>query len=323
VTGRHKGPIRAVVDAAFAGARLDQFLAAQGLPFSRSQIKRRIDEGEVRVGGKPAKPSHKLHVGDVVEFAPPPPTTMALAPEAIPLRILYEDRHLIAIDKPAGLVVHPAAGHATGTLVQALLHHCHDLAGIGGELRPGIVHRLDKNTTGALVVAKDEPTLTALQALWKAHDLDRRYIALVAPAPAPAAAEWRTLYGRDPHDRKKFSSRVATGKPAITRYTTLERLADGQAALVEVTLKTGRTHQIRVHFRDHGCPVLGDPVYGRAPRAPAIAAVAKALGRQALHARSLSFRHPITAEPLAFEAPPPDDFVRALEGLRTLASVLK
>src|SRR5262249_11028512 len=159
-------------------------------------------------------------------------------PEDIPLRVLHEDAHLVVVDKPAGMVVHPAAGHATGTLVAALLHRIADLRGIGGELRPGIGHRLDKDTPGVLVVAQDEPTRRALQALFKAHTLERRYLALVAPPPTPVAGEWRTLYGRDPHERKKFSSRVRAGKPAITRFRTLERL--GAAALVEAELLTGR-----------------------------------------------------------------------------------
>ena len=296
--------------------RLDQFLAAQGLPYSRAQIQRRISAGEVLLNGAPAKPSARVREGDQVRFTPPEPVPATLEPEAIPLAILYEDAHLIAIDKPAGMVVHPAAGHARGTLVHALLHHCRDLAGIGGELRPGIVHRLDKDTSGVLVVAKDEPTLVSLQALFKAHRLERRYLALVAPAPAPPAGEWRTLYGRDPRDRKKFSSRVRSGKPALTRYATLERLAGGAAALLELTLLTGRTHQIRVHCRDHGCPVLGDSVYGRPPRDPRARQVARVLGRPALHARWLALEHPATGARLELSAPPPADFAAALASLR-------
>jgi 23S rRNA pseudouridine1911/1915/1917 synthase len=307
-----------VVMPAEAGARLDQFLAAKGLPFSRAQLARRIEAGEVALNDRPAKPAARLRTGDRVHFRPPPPVPVALEPEAIPLAILHEDAHLIVVDKPAGMVVHPAAGHARGTLVAALLSHCRDLAGIGGELRPGIVHRLDKDTSGVLVVAKDEPTLVALQARFKAHDLERRYLALVAPPPRPPAGEWRTHYGRDPRDRKKFSSRVATGKPAITRYTTLEVLAGGAAALVEAQLLTGRTHQIRVHFRDHGSPVVGDPVYARPPRDPRVREVARALGRQALHARVLALRHPQTGAALRFESPPPPDFAAALERLRGL-----
>ena len=192
---------RFVVVAAEAGARLDQFLATKDLPYSRSQLKRRIDEGEVTVDGEAAKPAHKLRPGEVVAFAPPPATPSALVPEAMDLHVLYEDRHLLVLDKPAGLVVHPAAGHASGTLVNALLHHCRDLAGVGGELRPGIVHRLDKDTTGVLVVAKDEPTHTALAARFKSRTLERRYLAIVAPPPRLETGTIRTLYGRHPRDR--------------------------------------------------------------------------------------------------------------------------
>ena len=268
----------------------------------------------MHVNGAPAKPATKLRAGDRVRFAPPPPVKVDLEAEDIPLRVLHEDAHLIVIDKPPGMVVHPAAGHATGTLVSALLHHIKDLRGIGGELRPGIVHRLDKDTSGVLVVAKDEPTLVALQTLFKSHTLERRYLAIVAPPPAKDAGEWKTLYGRDPRDRKKFSSRVKVGKPAITRWRVVERL--GAAALVEAELKTGRTHQIRVHFRDHGSPVVGDPTYARAPRDPVVREVAQALGRQALHARLLAFRHPQTGAELRFETPPPADFQAALDRLR-------
>jgi 23S rRNA pseudouridine1911/1915/1917 synthase len=306
------------VELSQAGTRLDQFLASRGLPHSRSQIKRRIDEGEVRINGLPAKAATKVRAGDQVDFSPPPPLLAALEPEAIPLQILYEDADVIAIDKPPGRVVHPSLGHASGTLVAALLAHCRDLPGIGGERRPGVVHRLDKDTSGVLLFAKSERALTRLQARWKTHDLTRCYRVLVAPAPTPAAGEWRTLHGRDPRDRKKFSSRVSVGKPAITRYRTLERLAGGAAALVEATLMTGRTHQIRVHFRDHGSPVLGDLVYGRTPRDPRLREIARALGRQALHARLLAIAHPITGEPLELIAEPPADFAAALAALRAL-----
>ena len=307
-----------MVGAADSGTRLDQFLANQGLPFSRSQIKRRIAEGEVALNEKPARAAARLRKGDRVRFTPPAPAPSEVAPEPIPLKILYEDAHLLALDKPAGLVVHPAPGHQAGTLVAALLHHCRDLRGIGGTLRPGIVHRLDKDTSGVLVVAKDEPTLVALGRLFKSHTLVRQYLALVSPAPDPPAGQWQTPYGRDPRHRKRFSSRVRAGKPASTRYRTLERLAGGQAALVEATLLTGRTHQIRVHFRDHGFPVLGDPVYGKPPGDSRVREIARALGRQALHARTLEIVHPVTGAPLALRAEPPPDFGEALARLRAV-----
>jgi 23S rRNA pseudouridine1911/1915/1917 synthase len=307
------------VTAAEAGTRLDQFLAAKELPHSRAQLKRRIDEGEVRVNGRAAKPARKLRAGDVVAFAPPPPTPVALVPEAIPLAVLFEDAHLIVIDKPPGLVVHPAAGHAGGTLVNALLHRCPDLPGIGGEVRPGIVHRLDRDTSGVMVVAKDEPTLLGLQAQFKRHTLRRAYLALVDGVLAADQGRWATLYGRHPRHRKRFTSRVATGKAAVTNWRVLERLPG--ATLVEARLETGRTHQIRVHFREHGHPLVGDRVYGRPSHDPTVRAVAQRLGRQALHARLLGFRHPITDAELEFETPPPADLAAALAALRATAGL--
>jgi 23S rRNA pseudouridine1911/1915/1917 synthase len=254
----------------------------------------------------------------VVRFRPPPPAPVEDLPEEIPLAILYEDPHLIVIDKPAGLVVHPATSHARGTLVNALLHHCgpEALAGgfsIGGERRPGIVHRLDKDTSGVMVVAKDEPTLVALQAQFHAHSLTRRYLALVEGVVAESGS-FRTRYGRDPRERKKFSSRVVAGKRAVTHWTVVERLAG--ATLIEVRLETGRTHQIRVHFADHGHPVVGDRTYGRRPRSEPLRAVAEQLGRQALHAAVLGFVHPATGATLELTTPPPEDMQRAIAALR-------
>lgn len=306
---------RFVIAGDAAGQRLDQFLAAQGLPFTRSQLKRHIDEGHVTVAGEPAKPARKLRAGDEVVFAPPPPVAVDLQPEELPLRVLYEDRYLIAIDKPAGLVVHPAAGHAGGTLVNALLHHCKDLSGIGGELRPGIVHRLDRDTTGVLVATKDDETHTAVAALFRKKDLVRRYVAVVAPPPRTDSGAIETLYGRHPHERKKFSSRVQTGKRAVTHWRVLERFGE-RAALLECRLETGRTHQIRVHLAETGHPVLGDPVYGRPPRDPWLRELAGRLGRQALHARQLAFRHPRTGEAIDLESALPPDLDELIQRLR-------
>jgi 23S rRNA pseudouridine1911/1915/1917 synthase len=297
-----------------AGTRLDQYLAAQELPHTRSQIKRRIDEGEVKVNGAPAKPSRRLVAGDRVEFSPPPPQPATPEAEDIALTILYEDPHLIVIDKPAGLVVHPAAGHGAGTLVNALLGHCHDLAGIGNELRPGIVHRLDRDTSGVMVAAKDEPTLSGLAVQFRRHTIERAYLALVDGVVPRDAGRMETLYGRDPRHRKKFTSRVTLGKSAVTTFRVLERLS--HATLVEARLETGRTHQIRVHFSEHGHPVVGDPVYGRASRDARVREVGRALGRQALHARLLGFVHPVTAEVLRFESALPPDLEAAIAALR-------
>jgi 23S rRNA pseudouridine1911/1915/1917 synthase len=213
-------------------------------------------------------------------------------------------------------VVHPAPGHEAGTLVNALLAHVKDLRGIGGELRPGIVHRIDKDTSGLLVVAKDDVTMNALGAEFKAHTIERVYEALAAGTPPGPSGRIDTFYGRDPRDRKKFSSRVRTGKRAVTNWRVLARYPG--AARLEARLETGRTHQVRVHLAALGCPLLGDQVYGRTPREPKLRGIAEALGRQALHARALGFVHPATGKKLSFVSPLPPDMRAALEALEAL-----
>ena len=244
-----------------------------------------------------------------------PAAPVAARPEAMDLVVLFEDEHLIVIDKPAGLVVHPAPGHAGGTLVNGLLAHCDDLSGIGGELRPGIVHRLDKDTSGVMVVTKSDVAHQALAEDFAAKNLVREYVAVVAPAPKADRGTIDTLYGRHPVDRKKFSSKVARGKRAVTHYAVEERLASG-AALVRLRLETGRTHQIRVHMADHGWPLLGDPVYGRTPKDPLLRGAAEALGRQALHAARLEITHPVRGEALRFATEAPADMQALLAALR-------
>ena len=303
-----------VVPPAGAGKRLDVFLAGEIDGVSRSQLARQIGQGAVTVNGDVDPPSRKLRAGDVVTWDPPPAAPTELLAEPIPLAIVHEDRWLVVIDKPAGLVVHPAAGHEAGTLVNALLAHCRDLRGIGGELRPGIVHRIDKDTSGLLVVAKDDETMNALGAAFKAHTVERVYEALVVGKPPGPGGRIDTLYGRDPHDRKRFSSRVRSGKRAVTNWSVVERFAG--AARIEARLETGRTHQVRVHMAALGCPLLGDKTYGRTPRDARLRAIAEALGRQALHARSLAFVHPATGKRMAFESPRPADMEAALAALR-------
>ena len=285
---------------------------------SRSQLARQIGQAAVTVNGAPGVPSRKLHAGDVIVWEPPPVVATEIAAEAIALTIVHEDRWLVVVDKPAGLVVHPAPGHEAGTLVNALLAHCHDLRGIGGELRPGIVHRIDKDTSGLLVVAKDDATMNALGAAFKAHTIDRVYEALVAGAPPGPSGRIDTFYGRDPRERKKFSSRVRSGKRAVTNWRLLQKFPG--AARMEARLETGRTHQVRVHMAALGLPLLGDPVYGRPPRSPAVREIGRALDRQALHARELGFVHPKTGARIELRSPPPPDFAAALEALRALAS---
>ncbi|MBL8623321.1 MAG: RluA family pseudouridine synthase [Myxococcales bacterium] len=300
--------------------RLDAFLVDSDLGLTRAQAQRLIDDGDVTVDGAvPAKAGVRLKGGARVQVTVRAAVAVALVPEAMALAILHEDAHLIVIDKPAGLVVHPAPGHATGTLVHGLLAHVQDFGGIGGELRPGIVHRLDRDTTGVMVVAKDEATLTALAAAWQdKRAVEREYVAVCGPAPPPKLGDVgtiRTLYGRHPVDRKRFSSKVATGKPAVTHWRVVERLPLA-TALVRLRLETGRTHQIRVHMSDAGWPLVGDAVYGRRYDG-ALAAAAVTLGRQALHAARLAFVHPVTGARLEFETPPPPDFQTLLQTLRS------
>jgi 23S rRNA pseudouridine1911/1915/1917 synthase len=309
-------PRRFVVTPAAAGQRLDAFLAQQIAKVSRSQLARQIGQAAVTVNGAVGAPSRKLRAGDEIVWVPPPVVETEIVAEAISLTIVHEDRWLVVIDKPPGLVVHPAPGHEAGTLVNALLAHVKDLRGIGGELRPGIVHRIDKDTSGLLVVAKDDATMNALAAEFKAHTIERVYEALVMGTPPGPGGRIDTFYGRDPRDRKKFSSRVRSGKRAVTNWRVLARYPG--AARLEARLETGRTHQVRVHLAALGCPLLADKVYGRTPRDPQLRTIAETLGRQALHARALGFVHPATGKKLSFLSPLPADMRTALAALEAL-----
>lgn len=296
------------------GDRLDAHLAQAFPDLSRSRLRQLIDDGQVRVDGKVAKAAQRLKGGEAISLEVPPPAPAVPQPEALPVTILYEDPDLLVLDKAAGVVVHPGAGHATGTLVNALLHHVKDLRGVGGELRPGIVHRLDRETSGCLVVAKHERSLRALQASFHAREVHKLYLALVHGTPKPRG-RFDTLHGRHPVHRQRFTTKVTQGKPAITEYRVVEQLA--HAALVEADLLTGRTHQIRVHFSEAGHPLLADALYGRARKlSPEVEEAIAAVGRHALHAWKLSLPHPSTGKRLEVEAPVPEDFQRALEALR-------
>jgi 23S rRNA pseudouridine1911/1915/1917 synthase len=280
-------------------ARLDAWLAAAHPDISRSRWKQLIEAGHIALNGAPVrKPNTALAAGDTLTCTLPDPAPVNLVPAAIPLAILYEDADLIALDKPPGLVVHPAPGHAADTLVNALLHHCADLQGIGGELRPGIVHRLDKDTSGVLVVAKTAAAHAALVAQFAAHTVGKEYLALVWGVPRRAAGTIEQPIGRHPVHRQKMGV-VARGRAARTRYETLA--AGPLAALLRLHLDTGRTHQIRVHLAHLGHPVVGDTVYGRARRG-------LVFSRQMLHAHALRLAHPRDGRPLAFTAPVPADF---------------
>ncbi len=304
-----------VVGAADGGTRLDQYLASVAVSLTRAQVRRAIDEGRVSIDRRVAhKAGESLRAGQRVELQIVPPQPDRAEPQPIALDIVYEDADLVVVDKPAGLVVHPAVGHAAGTLVNALLHHCHDLSGIGGALRPGIVHRLDRDTSGLLVATKNDRAHAALAAQFAQHSVFRRYLALVAAgAQLGATGTVRRAIGRHPRDRKRFTSKAARGgKDAATHWRVVAR-GSGVAALI-VALETGRTHQIRVHLADEGFPLLLDPTYGRTPP-PLVQRLREGLDRQALHAFALGFEHPVSGVTLRFWRPPPVDLDGALRAL--------
>jgi 23S rRNA pseudouridine1911/1915/1917 synthase len=279
---------------------------------SRSQVKRLLDQGHCTVNDQVCRPAKRLKANDRVIITVPPPEPDQALPEAIDLAVLYEDEQVIVVDKPPGMVVHPASGHRRGTLVNALLSHCSGLSGIGGKLRPGIVHRLDKLTSGVMVASKTDEAHISLAEQFARHDVERRYLTVVAGKLA-GSGTFDTRHGRHPKDRKRFSGRVERGRRAVTHYRVLAFLRG--ASLVEATLETGRTHQVRVHFAEAGHAVLGDPIYGRPPRDRVARDRANELGRQALHARVLGFIHPKTGQPLRFASPPPPDMQRLIAAL--------
>jgi 23S rRNA pseudouridine1911/1915/1917 synthase len=320
------------VDESEAGARLDRFLAERpeivAAHLSRSRIKALIEEGRVALRGASATdPARKIAAGDAVALTVPPPEPAAPQAEPMALDIVYEDRHLIVIDKPAGLVVHPASGHESGTLVNALIAHCGEsLSGVGGVKKPGIVHRIDKDTTGLLVIAKTDAAHHGLSRLFADHgrtlSLTREYLAFVWGVPDRAHGTIETPLGRHAIQREKMAVvSAARGREAITHWEKLEDY--GVAALLRCRLETGRTHQIRVHMAHIGHPLIGDSTYGagfktKIAKLPQAAREAvEALGRQALHAATLGFAHPITGEEMMFESDLPEDMQRlraALEG---------
>ena len=326
-----------VVAAESAGERLDRALAASIADLSRSRLKALILAGEVTIGGRTVRdPGHRVNAGDAVTVALPPPEPATPAGEDIPLDILFEDDAIIVIDKPRGMVVHPAAGNATGTLVNALIAHCGDsLSGIGGVRRPGIVHRLDKDTTGVMVVAKTDRAHAKLAKQFADHGrtgpLERGYLAFVWGAPDRPRGTIEQPIDRHPHARDKMAVREG-GREAITHWEVLERFAgpDGEpvASLLACRLETGRTHQIRVHLAHAGHPLIGDSVYGPGFRtkvarlSPKAAESVEALGRQALHAYLLAIEHPVTLQRLEFRSELPGDLARLRACLSTQNAAL-
>ena len=298
--------IKLSVPSSTAGLRLDRFLAGQVSQYSRARLQQLIRGGFVRRNGAPARPRDLVRSGDEIELAEPPPEKIDDQPEAIPLDILFEDDDLIVINKPAGLVVHPGAGHKQHTLVNALLHYCPTLSGIGGKARPGIVHRLDKETSGCLVIAKNDATHRALSAQFAARTPEKIYLALVSGKLRRSSGVVEEKIGRHPVHRQRMSVASPRGRAAKTEYRVIR--SNEKFSLVECRLHSGRTHQARVHLHHLGHPVVGDKVY--APKS------AKDFPRQMLHAWKLGFEHPRTTEWQNFEAPLPTDFVEAIETAR-------
>jgi 23S rRNA pseudouridine1911/1915/1917 synthase len=316
--------IEYIVSSHEAGLRLDIFLSQKGLGLSRSQIKKYVDDDLVWVDHTNAKVGYRLKQGDHVHISIRKPVIYHVLPEDIPLAVIYEDQYIIVVDKPAGMVVHPAAGNYEGTVVNAILHHCKDLSGIGGVLRPGIVHRLDKDTSGLLVVAKSDEAHQGLGGQFKRHEVRKTYKALVYGNPKEEEGVIDKPMGRHPVDRKKMSTRSRRSKEALTHWRVHERY--GAATLLSVSIVTGRTHQIRVHLTALGYPVVGDSLYGSPKRAnsvddPLVRSRLKSMKRQALHAGEIGFSHPITGQDVTFSSPLPDDIAGLCNFLRDYKKV--
>ena len=297
-----------VIEKEEVGQRIDVFLTEAEEDISRSGIKKLIEEGHITINGKETKANYKLRLDDTIDVTRPEPIEVEILPEDIPLDILYEDKDVIVLNKARGMVVHPAPGHTTGTLVNALLFHCGDeLSGINGEKRPGIVHRIDKDTTGVLMVAKNNVAHQSLAEQLAHHTITRKYNAVVYQGFQEEEGTVDKPIGRNPLDRKKMAVLQRNGRNAVTHYRVIERL--GVFTLIEAQLETGRTHQIRVHMTAIGHPLLGDSIYGP-KKAPF------RVDGQVLHARVLGFVHPTTGEYMEFEAPLPESFEKVLERLR-------
>jgi len=293
------------------GVRLDVYLADKGLGFTRNRVQGLIDEGLVSVSGVVRKPNYRLRPGDIIRLLVPAPEPAVAMPEDLPVAVLYEDSDLIVINKAVGMVVHPAAGNYSGTLVNALLHHCKDLSGVGGTLRPGVVHRLDKDTSGVMVVAKNDRAHVSLSDQFKAHTNVREYVAVAIGNLKDEEGTVAVSIGRHVTDRKRMSPVTFKGRSAVTHYKVVERL--GAATYISLRLATGRTHQIRVHMAFIGHPLAGDRVYG-GPSAARL--LGMKVPRQMLHARLLGFKHPSTGIYVEFSADLPEDMERLLNFLR-------
>lgn len=299
-----------VVDSELSGTRIDKYVTdiLNDPAVSRTQVQEWIKSNAVKVNGSNVKSNYKVQTNDTVVIEVPEAEQLEIVAEAIPLEIIFEDKDVIVINKPRGMVVHPAPGHSSGTLVNALMHHCKDLSGINGVLRPGIVHRIDRDTTGLIMVAKNDLAHVSLANQLKDHSVTRRYTALVHGNVPHDSGTIDAPIGRDSYDRKLYTVTDHNAKEAVTHFTVIERIG-GDFTIVELQLETGRTHQIRVHMKYIGYPLAGDPVYGRNKTIP--------LHGQALHAGILGFTHPRTGERMQFEVPLPEDFEDILRSLRS------
>jgi 23S rRNA pseudouridine1911/1915/1917 synthase len=318
-TGNRQPATVLTVPSELDGVRLDRALATIAPEHSRSLLAKWIGEGHVTVDGRMAmKPSHRVAVGEEIELEVPPPAASALQPQELALDVIYEDADLVVVDKPAGLVVHPAAGHPDRTLVNALLFRVKDLSGVGGELRPGIVHRLDKDTSGVMIIAKNDTAHRKLTGAWNSEEVRKEYLAIVYGAPAERSGTIEAPIGRDPRNRKRMAV-VAGGRQAITEYEVVERFR--YVSLVRCRLRTGRTHQIRVHMKHLGHPIVGDPLYSgpqwRGIPDKKAQKVLSSLTRQALHAWKITVNHPRTGNRLTFESPLADDLGRVIGFFRS------
>jgi 23S rRNA pseudouridine1911/1915/1917 synthase len=312
------GDFKFVVGSADTAKRLDTYLSQRTVELTRSQIKKLVQEQDILLNGLPSKPATRLRKGDVITGSIPPPRRLDVIPQDIPLDILHEDPWIIVINKPAGMVVHPGAGIASGTLVNALLFHCGDLSQINGVIRPGIVHRLDKNTSGVMVVAKNATAHDHLSAQFKARKVEKRYIALIHGEMTTSEGIIEAPLGRHPRERKRISIHTRKPRSAITRWRVIRQFKG--LSLLEVIPKTGRTHQIRAHLSSRGHPILGDPEYCKARwveglRDPEVRERIRTLKRQALHSERLGFIHPRTGEFMRFSASLPPDMAEVIRFL--------
>src|SRR6266536_2232219 len=313
MTARHATTL--VVEKSLPNERLDAFLRSQFPTISRGAIQRLIEQGAIRVDGQPVKASHHPRAGEAIEIVWPDATPATARPQEIPLEILFEDEDLLVLNKPPGMVVHPSAGHQESTLVNALLHHCAgQLSGIGGVARPGIVHRLDKETSGCLVVAKNDPAHLALSSQFASRGVEKIYHAIVCGNLTPEQGEVRAAIARHPTHRKRMAVTDGSGRDAWTSFHVLQRLRE--ATVVEALLHTGRTHQVRVHFKHLGFPIVGDATYGNRQNKRLSELSGYTAPRQMLHAYKLAFKRPLTGKEMVFEAPWPEDFKVALSRMR-------